>query len=610
MAGLSTNLADGAQPDVAAPEPGPSLLGGYKPERFMPHATWRALLRILSSRAGGTYALSGPRGAGKSWVMDRAGTWAGAHDGLLVSFPSPSEYEPVAFLASISEVVAKRYERYHDELTGATTKAARRRYLARTAAATAMLYGFGAFGILLGGKSRSAENIKAYVTPYTILVWGGAVAGLALLLYSRSEYRKDRGGLRLVRRRAEELRQQVRYAATLKESSEVGLEGKASPLVARLKRASERQLVERPATLSSLIQGFRDFVELMAETIDGPVIIAVDELDKMSDPEKVARLLRDIKGIFDVPGALFLVSLSSEAARNLDLGGVRTRNEFNSSFYTVLDFPPLGPNECVELLKLRRSNFPPDLGYLSGILGAGVPREVVRIAELISAAEEGHDRVGRALGVAFGVEIRAFLEEALAAGQTSDVGDQIRAGEKLALHQALERLALQAPSARLMDAIAAWPLNDQSRAWRVSFQEEWRRLLVRLAVGGVVLSRPDVLQSKDLTQHLQRIVATASVSADVALIELGTFANTVVFGRSTNGDSTKQAEASLAAYLLGQGDTGFRRSDFLRFAAVFDDDTASSALAAFCHEGVLRCRNVRGLARWRSSDQVYTTASG
>ena len=106
----------------------------------------------------------------------------------------------------------------------------------------------------------------------------------------------------------------------------------------------------------------------------------------MSSATRVAALLRDIKGIFEIEGAYFLVSISDEAAESLELGAIRTRDEFNSSFYTVVSIPSLNPEQCLGLLRKRLENYPRQVGYMLGVLGAGIPREVVRLAELIGVA--------------------------------------------------------------------------------------------------------------------------------------------------------------------------------------------------------------------------------
>ena len=87
-------------------------------------------------------------------------------------------------------------------------------------------------------------------------------------------------------------------------------------------------------------------------------------------------LLRDIKGIFEVPNVHFLVSVSDEAARSLNLGALTGRDEFNSSFYTVIELPPAPPRTCAELL-LSRGSVSMEVGLTLGILSGGNPREVL-----------------------------------------------------------------------------------------------------------------------------------------------------------------------------------------------------------------------------------------
>ncbi len=52
----------------------------------------------------------------------------------------------------------------------------------------------------------------------------------------------------------------------------------------------------------------------------------------MESGEKLAELLRRIKGVFDVPKVHFQVSVADEASRHLNLGGILDRNEFTVLF--------------------------------------------------------------------------------------------------------------------------------------------------------------------------------------------------------------------------------------------------------------------------------------
>src|ERR1044072_11442 len=73
---------------------------------FKPWPAWRRLEKALGSH-GGRVGLCGPRGPGKSWLMRHGVDEVRARDGIAVWYPSPSEYDSHAFLASLSTSLAK-----------------------------------------------------------------------------------------------------------------------------------------------------------------------------------------------------------------------------------------------------------------------------------------------------------------------------------------------------------------------------------------------------------------------------------------------------------------------------------------------------------------------
>jgi hypothetical protein len=498
----------------ATPQTG-SLLAPYRTEYFVTHDAWRGLKQILSDSGGGSYGISGPRGAGKTWMMERALAQAENEGGMGVWFPSPSEYEPISFLAAISDVVAARFEAYYDQRTHSPTRTARGRFLRTFTVGFALAY----VGIALLVLSPTGSHFVSLTNLVLILM---AFGGLVISAGAFRQFREGRAGLGRVRVEAEDLRTQVRYTVTARDNEEAGLNVGYGGLGALLKRARERELIERPATLSSLIHNFRAFAEAIAKGVDGPVVIAIDELDKMSDSSRVAQLLRDIKGIFEIPGVYFLVSLSDEAAQALDLGSVRTRDEFNSSFYTVIALPLLDPGQCREVLAKRGSTFDADITSALAILSGGVSREFVRIADLVRLRKQ-RPSVGEAVSVAVEEELRAFyqrvIETADASGPDADIGDDARLAFCGAIETALSALNGDASALRAC-ATAGWDLGAQQGGLNPKLEEEWRRLLVRLAIAGVIDSQPELLQMPESAAALQRVVQDASTSAAVGRWQL------------------------------------------------------------------------------------------
>jgi hypothetical protein len=264
-----------------------------------------------------------------------------------------------------------------------------------------------------------------------------------------------------------------------------------------------------------------DFRALAAEagTVTGGVVIAIDELDKMSDPEGVRKLLRDIKAIFEVPRVHFLVSVSDEAARDLSLGALIERNEFNSSFYTVVRAQPATPADCAELLE-RRGSVPREVSLVLAVLAGGNPREVVRLAELAGPVTTGVEAAMSALGEE-ALALRREVVTATSAEGIPELGHAARQGAFLALpDEAFER---PEDFTKLCASALDSELWDPSRAdpgWPPRFEEAWRRLMVRLAVAGQLAAADSIVRDADLTDRLLDVVAAGGQSSQVAKIVL------------------------------------------------------------------------------------------
>ncbi len=69
-------------------------------------ATWRWLSQILTGN-GGAYGVYGPRGSGKSWLLQRAIHAAAAAGGTGLLFPCPSDYDTAAFLTALADNLAR-----------------------------------------------------------------------------------------------------------------------------------------------------------------------------------------------------------------------------------------------------------------------------------------------------------------------------------------------------------------------------------------------------------------------------------------------------------------------------------------------------------------------
>jgi hypothetical protein len=495
------------QPDPTTEDAGPAtVFRAFEVGEFREWPTWSRLLRILRSN-GGSYGLSGARGAGKSWLMMRAIEWVrnasdtGPLGGIGLWYPSPSEYDPLAFLASLSDSFGTEIDnwyRWHPRIQH------RQRVERWTSAIVIGLCVAGAIALAASGLSLE----------YVAIAVGAAVVAVALMVALLSRVRPYRAEARLVAHAAT-VRERARYVVTRSETMEVGAEG-GRGLVARARRAHERQLVERPATLSSLVNDFRALAQ-EAGLVAGRVVIAIDELDKMVEPDKVRALLRDIKGVFEVPRVHFLVSVSDEAARSLSVGALFSRNEFNSSFYTVLDVKPGRPDDLAELLvKRSESGVPRDIALVLAVLAGGNPREVLRLAELAHSATTGAQAAADTLEDE-ALSLRREVVTAATERGVPSLGREARVGAFNCLPDSAftDISELSELTGAAFDA-ESWEPPWADRGFDARFREPWQRLMVRLAVAGQLVDSPSLVRDHKLASRLRDVVVAASQSAAVA----------------------------------------------------------------------------------------------
>ena len=459
---------------------------------FHETASWDRLKRILAGK-GGCYGLYGPRGSGKSWLMLKAIDYAYKEDGMGLWFPSPSEYDANAFLSSLSDNLANSIERlFLRNNTLYNLVVGFRKILMAIAAVLiaigVIIYFVRSFsGLNSSGRSTAIRSSQAGITsllPSWLWITAASVAVILLALFVVQLIHDTYPSGRLVRE-ATALRERIRFTASLKSGAELGLGGNAKSFTASLKRSQEKALSERPTTIASLVFDFRNLAEALARVMNGPIVIGIDELDKLPTPTAARALLRDIKGIFEVTGVHFLVSVSEEASAALQLGTLQSggRNEFNSSFYTIIELLPLKSSDAKQLLEARNYTVNANQTYALCLVSAGNRRELVRIADATLGREPGlsGDKI---LYRTMRTETLALLDEIIRSpfksGSTS-LGSEAKSGAWKALSSAYFESVDSFVSLGREAIVKYWDAPWRDRHWEV-VNEPWRRLLVRLFV--------------------------------------------------------------------------------------------------------------------------------
>jgi hypothetical protein len=490
--------------------------------------SWTRLSRILRGN-GGCFGIHGPRGSGKSWLMLRAVALADSNNGLGLWFPSPSEYDAISFLSALSDNLANLIERRLRE-------SRRNQALLRSLRISILvvLLALVALPVLTGSvyAIMYPDQVAIFWARSPIVNWLAYLAFFCLLLTVLMEvFRRFSPSGRLLHE-AVALRQRVRFATNQSQAEEYGLSSGRS-IAGALKRTRNLELAERPITLASLVFDFRAFAALAADRFPGGLVIAIDELDKMERPEAVRTLLRDIKGIFEVERVYFLVSVSEEAAAALQLGAVQSngRNEFNSSFYTVIELPPLSPPEIGAFVVSRGLTVPDVCTEASlCILSGGNRRDIVRLADQMINEPESELAASEQLILSVMREETSALLRDIVRLRSGPADSMITDLAKSGAWQALSGASFACIDAFIELACRVleqyWEPDWANDAWRTLVQEQWRRLLVRLHVAALTLGRPaPTVNTRDPiydaeTHRLQAIVVMAARDAGVARLML------------------------------------------------------------------------------------------
>jgi hypothetical protein len=169
--------------------------------------------------------------------------------------------------------------------------------------------------------------------------------------------------------------------------------GAKLPLGLEEQRSGGSSMARLPMTYPELVGTFRAFVEERAAPY-GPVVIGIDELDKMESDQTARKFLNDIKAIFGLHNCFYLVSVSEDALASFERRGIPFRDVFDSSFDEVVDADYFDLDASKELLSSQAYLDEPfdDLCYC---LSGGLARDLIRTARDMFDAR-GQEDVGLA----------------------------------------------------------------------------------------------------------------------------------------------------------------------------------------------------------------------
>ncbi len=317
--------------------------------------------------------LAGTRGSGKSTVM-RALKVDPDVDGPVVIVPSPVRYDPGEFIRLLLTQIAKAVVGTPDRRLVARIGNSIDRIDGRLLT-IAMLVGVGMLALPLTAKAISVppifDSTLARIVALSIVAVAGVAQAVKVTLRARA-------GSSLDVRRARELLREVKW------ETEHGTTAKTTVKVNSLaEMGGERSLKLKSRSMghAELVTALRELLELFANREDrARMVVCVDELDKISDPDQLIVIVNELKDLFHTQKVHFLVTVSTDALDSFERRGLAGRDAFDSAFDAVVHTRWLTLDESVEVVSARAPGFPPMVAMFCHAWSGGLPRDLLRAA--------------------------------------------------------------------------------------------------------------------------------------------------------------------------------------------------------------------------------------
>lgn len=356
------------------------------------------LRMIINSLSGGAVGMAGPRGAGKSTLLQyyASGRLAAAGTEQLTLMENvPVRYDSRDYALYLYAALCEKVINFRRKTTNTKTSGVIRSRISWRASPRMLL--------VLAWIAVAYLVVVSSVGPHTdskwlARIWWLPIAVLGLAALTAFLVRGPRipdvfhtsmdgvHDLASLQEHAEGKLRSLRYqlSRTSGWSGSFGL-----PLSVRGTGSMTLGMSAQPMTYPEVVSDFRAFLERVTSILRNerdirispiPIVIILDELDKIASAERVQEFLNDAKALFtlDQPGCLFLVSVSEDALAQFERRGLPVRDAFDSTFDTILRVDYLNLVDAIRIVRSRVVRLSTPFICLSYCLSGGLPRELIR----------------------------------------------------------------------------------------------------------------------------------------------------------------------------------------------------------------------------------------
>lgn len=182
-------------------------------------------------------------------------------------------------------------------------------------------------------------------------------------------------------RRAREYLREARYLETFTGTTSASVSPPTG--IFGVSRQTSTSRSEVPRSYPEMVSAFRAFLEAVAAEVrasGGRLIIGVDELDKIGDPDQAQRFINEMKVILGVPNCYYLIAVSDDALASYEMRGLPVRDAFDSAFDEIIHVGYLRLDESRRLLSERVIGMYEPFICLCHCISGGLPRDLIRTA--------------------------------------------------------------------------------------------------------------------------------------------------------------------------------------------------------------------------------------
>ncbi|MFJ9419347.1 P-loop NTPase fold protein [Streptomyces sp. NPDC101227] len=407
----------------------------------VPHRELQSLGTKMGLMDGGTIAISGPRGVGKSTLLKACEqSWSAAD--LVVPVQLPAAYVPQEFLLSLFQQVCERFLKLHGyKVDSSFLFLVKLRKHLTTRLRNALSYWVRLLvAVLLVAVAFApvahALRVSLGGSVYTWLsdAWG-ALSGTALRLWREHVWltRIPLAALGLSlgatllkrRRRSPLLKECVNYLYHLRTLQSTSLAANAglTPFPAgNVGAGRTTTLSSRTFTLPELVTHFRELLERMAQerraaaeaqNAVGRIFIIIDEVDRIGTAEKARALLAEIKAVFGIPNVYFLISVAEDVGADFIGRGLASRDILDSSLDDIVHVEPRTLEESRGILENRVPGLTAPFIALAHCLSGGITRDLIRYTRRMVQIPDQPDARGSQLPEVAGKLLEEELRETL-----------------------------------------------------------------------------------------------------------------------------------------------------------------------------------------------------